>query len=112
MKRKLQPTETPVSPKKAKSKGNATPRRKGAAIAKQETAETIVEVDIETKLEKRGKVETVQKPIAKKRKTKEEKKAEMVPLATRTTGSKLFIGAHVSSAGGVQNSVLNSIHIG
>ncbi|KAF2173692.1 hypothetical protein M409DRAFT_61984 [Zasmidium cellare ATCC 36951] len=36
----------------------------------------------------------------------------MVPLAARTVGHKLFIGAHVSAAGGVQNAVLNSTHIG
>jgi AP endonuclease-1 len=37
-----------------------------------------------------------------------------MPLAARTLGhnTKLFIGAHVSSAGGVQNSVANSVHIG
>jgi AP endonuclease-1 len=48
----------------------------------------------------------------RKRKTKEEKEAEMLPLAPRTVGSKLLLGAHVSSAGGVQNAVLNSVHIG
>jgi AP endonuclease-1 len=42
----------------------------------------------------------VAKPAAKKRKTKEEKEAEAMPLAARTIGHKLFIGAHVSSAGG------------
>jgi AP endonuclease-1 len=35
-----------------------------------------------------------------KRKTKEEKQAEAMPLLERTVGQKLFIGAHVSSAGG------------
>lgn len=41
-----------------------------------------------------------EKPATKKRKTKEEKEAEAMPLAARTVGHKLFIGAHVSSAGG------------
>jgi hypothetical protein len=40
------------------------------------------------------------KPAKKKRKTKEEKEAEAMPLSARTIGHKLFIGAHVSSAGG------------
>jgi len=40
------------------------------------------------------------KPAKKKRKTKEEKEAEAMPLSARTVGHKLFIGAHVSSAGG------------
>ncbi|KAI9761684.1 MAG: hypothetical protein M4579_000918 [Chaenotheca gracillima] len=34
----------------------------------------------------------------RRRKTKEEKEAEAMPLAARTTGLKMFIGAHVSSA--------------
>jgi len=71
-------------------------------------------------------------PKKRKRKTKAEKEAEMVemPLAARTVGHKLYIGAHVSSAGGrlyrcadmlslaetqcsgVHRSVLNSVHIG
>lgn len=38
--------------------------------------------------------------VVRKRKTKEEKEAEAMPLAARTVGHKLFIGAHVSSAGG------------
>jgi AP endonuclease-1 len=41
-----------------------------------------------------------EKPAKKKRKTKEEKEAEAMPLSARTIGHKLFIGAHVSSAGG------------
>lgn len=73
----------------------------------------------------------VDKPkIKKKRKTKEEKEAEAMPLAARTLGSKMLIGAHVSSAGGelvnhfadqapnrltslgVHNSITNCLHIG
>lgn len=75
----------------------------------------------------------VEKKVKKKRKTKAEKEAELVdmPLAARTAGHKLFIGAHVSAAGGsfslhssvkrqmlnimrvgVHQSVLNSVHIG
>lgn len=50
--------------------------------------------------------------VVRKRKTKEEKEAEAMPLAARTTGHKLFIGAHVSAAGGVPNAVQNAIHIG
>ncbi|KUL84340.1 hypothetical protein ZTR_06313 [Talaromyces verruculosus] len=48
----------------------------------------------------------------KKRKTKAEKEAEMLPLAARTKGLQMFVGAHVSAAKGVQNSILNSVHIG
>lgn len=52
------------------------------------------------------------KPAKKKRKTKEEKEAEAMPLAARTIGHKLFIGAHVSSAGGQYffRIQLNTVH--
>ena len=56
-----------------------------------------VKVEEETDVE--GDDKAVKKP-KQKRKTKEEKKAEMVPLAARTAGHKLYIGAHVSAAGG------------
>ncbi|EMC95780.1 hypothetical protein BAUCODRAFT_109370 [Baudoinia panamericana UAMH 10762] len=48
------------------------------------------------------------------RKTKAEKEAELVsmPLAPRTLNHTLFIGAHISSAGGVHNSPLNAVQIG
>jgi AP endonuclease 1 len=36
----------------------------------------------------------------KKRKTKAEKEAEMLPLAARTKGLQMFVGAHVSAAKG------------
>ena len=52
------------------------------------------------------------KPPPKKRKTKAEKEAENMPLVARTTSHALRIGAHVSAAGGVPNSVTNSLHIG
>ena len=47
-----------------------------------------------------GDSQVVEKKAKRKRKTKEEKEAEAMPLAARTAGHKLFIGAHVSSAGG------------
>ena len=54
----------------------------------------------------------IRKKVKGKRKTKAEKEAELVemPLAARTTGHKLFIGAHVSAAGG-QCSVRSSVFI-
>ncbi|KAE9990759.1 hypothetical protein EG327_000992 [Venturia inaequalis] len=55
---------------------------------------------------------TVKKKVVRKKKTKEEKEAEAMPLLARTIGSKIVVGAHISSAGGVQNAIPNSIHIG
>lgn len=71
------------------------------------------EAEEEVKEEKQnGENRTTTKKAPRKRKTKEEKDAEMAPLAARTAASKLFVGAHVSAAGGVQNAVTNSVHIG
>jgi AP endonuclease-1 len=44
------------------------------------------------------------KKVVRKRKTKEEKEAEAMPLAARTLGSKIVLGAHISSAGGKYSS--------
>ncbi|KAJ5179839.1 Endodeoxyribonuclease IV [Penicillium capsulatum] len=52
------------------------------------------------------------KPVKKGKKTKEEKEAEAMPLAPRTQGLRMFVGAHVSAAKGVFNSINNSVHIG
>lgn len=51
----------------------------------------------------------VQKKSAKRgKKTKEEKEAEAMPLAVRTQGLKMFVGAHVSAAKGM---LLSSFHL-
>ena len=38
--------------------------------------------------------------VSRKRKTKEEKEAEAMPLRARTPGLRMFVGAHVSAAKG------------
>lgn len=48
----------------------------------------------------------------RKRKTKEEKEAESMPLAPRTPQLNMFVGAHVSIAKGVENAITNAVHIG
>jgi AP endonuclease 1 len=45
------------------------------------------------------------------RKTKEEKAAEAMPLAARTIGSKILVGAHISAAGGEWPVALESIRV-
>lgn len=44
----------------------------------------------------------------RKRKTKEEKISEIMPLAARTNGLKMFVGAHVSSAKGPSSKYFKS----
>ncbi|KAH6845389.1 xylose isomerase-like protein [Chaetomium sp. MPI-CAGE-AT-0009] len=56
------------------------------------------------------------KPAPKKRKTTKKDAEDATPLAARTAVTSLkramYIGAHVSSAGGVQNSIQNATNIG
>ncbi|ERF68150.1 hypothetical protein EPUS_08216 [Endocarpon pusillum Z07020] len=89
------------SPKKRK--------RKAKDIAKiKEVKEQDTDIEDEAKV-LNG--DTPQKP-KRKRKTKEEKEAEAMPLAARTAGLRMYIGAHVSIAKGLQNSVTNCQHVG
>lgn len=97
--------EMPKVTKAVAAAGKAIDKTKGA-IAKAVTkrkAEPEPEIDAPAPAAK----------VTKKRKTKKE---DSTPLADRTAVSSLkpamHIGAHVSAAGGVQNSVTNAIHIG
>ncbi|MCJ1273197.1 hypothetical protein MMC21_000986 [Puttea exsequens] len=56
--------------------------------------------------------ELAPKPTKRPRKTAEQRAAEAMPLADRTSSLRMFIGAHVSSAKGVHNTIPNSLHIG
>lgn len=74
---------------------------KPAAPAKRQRKTKVVKEEEEEKEVKAGEnSKPAEQKVKKKRKTKEEKEAEAMPLAARTAGHKLFIGAHVSSAGG------------
>jgi len=60
---------------------------------------------ISVKTEKDGAVkqeepEIVMAKATKKRKSKEEKETEVMPLRPRTQGLRMFVGAHVSAAKG------------
>jgi hypothetical protein len=77
------------SPKKAAKKPTTTTTSTTKNIAKK--------TEIAAKKEEDG---VVKKKVVRKRKTKEEKEAEAMPIAARTVGSKIVIGAHISSAGG------------
>ena len=80
-------------------------------IEEEEKGEIFKEVeDIPAKPKQRKKVkseedieegeERPEKPT-RKRKTKQDKESEIMPLAARTNGLKMFVGAHVSSAKGL-----------
>ncbi|KAL2684955.1 hypothetical protein Neosp_006048 [[Neocosmospora] mangrovei] len=98
--------EMPKVTKAIAAAGKAMNKTKGAvakAVTKRK-AEPEPEIDAPAPAAK----------VTKKRKTKKEE--DSTPLADRTDVSSLkptmHIGAHVSAAGGVQNSVTNAIHIG
>jgi AP endonuclease 1 len=48
----------------------------------------------------------------KRRRKTRDTEAEAMPLAARTPGLRMFIGAHVSASGGVHRSVDNALLIG
>jgi AP endonuclease 1 len=56
-------------------------------------------VTVETGIESAAAVQ--KKPAKRSKKTKEEKEAEAMPLAVRTQGLQMFVGAHVSAAKGM-----------
>ncbi|KAI1470211.1 AP endonuclease [Daldinia caldariorum] len=88
-------------------------KRKAEKIEDEEDEED----DQDEKDKKDGPVaEKPKAKAAKKQKTTKEKTEDLMALATRTVVSTLkksmYIGAHVSSAGGVHNSINNAVHIG
>ena len=125
--------ESPQRPRRTKKVESCT--------LEQHSEEEIIELPTKSRKSKKSQIlvqtkeesqeaEQAPKRVKKHRKTKEEKQAEAMPLAARTNGLRMFIGAHVSCAKGmlliwnqagiilrklfvgVQNSVTNAVHIG
>ncbi|EPS35598.1 hypothetical protein H072_10968 [Dactylellina haptotyla CBS 200.50] len=90
-----------------------------ASITQIKTSKTGLDVKVESVgikaskkvIKAKGKATPEETP-KRKRKTKEEKDAEKMPLAARTPGCLFKVGAHVSSAAGVENAVKNAMRIG
>jgi len=94
-----------VKAKATKTKAEAvTPKKKEAAGKKRKAADDTEGEDHECDSHNEAEPVEKEKPAPKKRKTKKDKEAEAMPLAQRTTVSSLkramYIGAHVSGAGG------------
>ncbi|OBT78058.1 hypothetical protein VF21_03123 [Pseudogymnoascus sp. 05NY08] len=98
-------TSKPVAPRK---------RKQEAEISPPPTKRKIKDEDSDDEEEKI--IEKPAKKPVKKRKTKEEAENDAMPVAARTAVAtlkrKMYIGAHISAAGGVQNSLPNALHIG
>ncbi|EFQ96864.1 DNA-(apurinic or apyrimidinic site) lyase 1 [Nannizzia gypsea CBS 118893] len=112
-------SEPPNSEPKLKknSQDNDTPETDNLSEKLLETERTEHPTKVKPEDQKEEEVEVGKSRRAKgttpgKRKIKEESSAEMNPLASRASGLRMFVGAHVSAAKGVQNSIPNSIHIG
>ena len=97
---KVEEAETEVSEPSTKN----TKRKKSTEVVIDETVENKAspkKTGRKTKVEEEvEEVEEGQKKIVRKRKTKEEKDLEAMPLAARADGLRMFIGAHVSGAKG------------
>ena len=100
------------SPKKTKRKRIAEVKEEEAVDSEASPEKAKRKTKLKDEEEKGEDGEEGPKKIKRKRKTKEEKEAEAMPLAARTTGLQMFIGAHVSAAKGVHNTVTNCVHIG
>jgi AP endonuclease-1 len=98
----------------AEDEPNATEISSKGSKAKKRKRVTTVKEDVEAEHGSDcGSVKDEQSsPKKRKRKTQEEKEAEAMPLAARTTGLRMFVGAHTSIAKGLENSVKNCVHIG
>ncbi|KAL4765835.1 DNA-(apurinic or apyrimidinic site) lyase APN1 [Aspergillus foveolatus] len=79
------------------------------------TTEELTEVKSEASVkvsEEEIKEQSSATKTARKRRSRKKEEAEMMPLRVRTQGLRMFVGAHVSAAGGVFNAVINSKHVG
>ncbi|RAL16396.1 DNA-(apurinic or apyrimidinic site) lyase APN1 [Aspergillus homomorphus CBS 101889] len=110
-------TASAQTPKSNRARGG---KAAAAVTVKKETEEevettitvatTTEDKDIPAKEEEIEEKPTQTVKVSRKQKTKEE--AKMLPLRARTPGLRMLVGAHVSAAKGVFNSVNNSMHIG
>lgn len=107
-----------VAPKNRISKNTSRKRKiEKLSIEEEEKAEITEDVEdiaAKPKQKKTKREEYIadggelhEKPT-RKRKTKEEKVSEIMPLAARTNGLKMFVGAHVSSAKGPSSKYFKS----
>ncbi|KAF4999518.1 hypothetical protein FGRMN_2387 [Fusarium graminum] len=113
--------EMPQVTKAVAAAGKVVEKTKGVVsktvTAKTATAKTVAKrkAEPEPEPESENTVPVPATKTTKKRKTKA-KDEDVTPIADRTAVSTLkpamHIGAHVSAAGGVQNSVANAVHIG
>lgn len=96
---KEEPEQDESTPNNAVLKRNA--RGRAVKVSSKETIAEEVTEEVQTKVEEAEENPAPAVKTTKKRKTKKEIEAEMVPLRARTQGLRMCVGAHVSAAKGV-----------
>ncbi|KAI5295254.1 hypothetical protein KEM52_001919 [Ascosphaera acerosa] len=110
VKRSAKPALAELRPD-AVTESDTAPRVRGAR--KRDAAIAVGAAQEESVAEEAEQVDTGKAVKRKRRTTKAEAAVvEVAPLAARTEGLRMFVGAHISAAGGVQNSLNNARHIG
>lgn len=99
---------TEEAPETTGIKARSGPNNKAKGPTKPSAPKESIESESDSPIEEDS--EAQKKP--RQRKTKEQKEAENMPLAIRSTGVNMFVGAHVSIAKGVENAITNAVHIG
>lgn len=99
-------TEAATTKKAKVPAATTTKARKRKAVKEEESGDKGDVAEQDHGCDSHGEeAEEVKKPAPKKRKTKKDKEDDMAPLAERTAVSSLkkamYIGAHVSAAGGM-----------
>ncbi|WEW58094.1 DNA-(apurinic or apyrimidinic site) lyase [Emydomyces testavorans] len=99
--------------RRTRSRTGKDKRQQEDELADQDEAEVLPIKDEEEEVIEEEEVEvTVKKTKTRKQRTKEDHLEEMKPLAPRTEGLRMFLGAHVSASKGIHNAVTNSLQIG
>jgi AP endonuclease 1 len=105
--------ETPAAESKAEATKTRATKRKSIHTEPELDGEDTENVN---PAQSKKEDEQPKKPAAKKRKTTKKDAEDTMPLAPRTAVASLkramYIGAHISAAGGVQNSIQNATNIG
>lgn len=110
-------TESPSSPRSTRKTAVNTTEAEPLALLEEEEVKVFVKKSPGRKPKKEAEEDEDEdegdgaKP-KRTRKTQAQKDEEAMPLAVRTMGSKMFVGAHTSIAKGVENAIHNSLHIG
>lgn len=107
-----EPSRSDIATEQTSKPEKLKPHAKTKSNANGTTKKSTIKQPIDSEADSSADEDRQPQKISRKRKTKEEKEADNMPLATRGTGLNMFVGAHVSIAKGVENAITNAVHIG